>query len=304
MIIRTMGEKILDNINYVLLVIIVILTAFPLVHLLAIAFNEGSDTARGGITFYPRKFTFVNFSSIIQDPLILNAYKITILRTVIGTFLSVLITALVAYGLSERKLPFRSPILVYFLITMFFSGGIIPVFLNLRYLGLINTFWVYVIPGIFVIWNMIVMKTFFQEIPEELKESMRMDGATELFMFYKLIIPISMPLFAAISLFVAVSHWNDWFTGAFFVFKQNLVPVQTYLQSLMNREMADFIGQNLNVKMASQMSSGRNLNDYSTISSLSLKVAGVVVGTLPILLVYPFLQKYFVKGVMIGSIKG
>lgn len=301
MVIRSTSDKLLDFVNYILLAIVVFLTAFPFIHLLAIALNEGTDTTRGGIHFIPRKFTLVNFDMILSDALILQAYRITILRTLLGTFLGVAVTGLVAYGLSERKLPLRFPIMIYFIIPMFVSGGLIPTFLNLRELGLTNTFWVYVIPGVFGIWNCIVMKTFFQEIPEELKESMRMDGAGELHIFFKMIIPISMPLFAAISLFVAVGHWNDWFVGAFYVFKMDLIPVQTYLHFMMSKDLSGLVNQNGQDQFSTAPGS---LLNYATITTLSIKVATVIITVLPIMCVYPFLQKYFVKGVMIGSIKG
>jgi len=270
--------------------------------MLALSFNSGKDTLRGGITIYPRDFTLANYASILKDKLLLSAYKITILRTVIGTISSVFITALVAYGLSEKKLPGRKYIMIYMIIPMFFGGGLIPYYLVLKQYHLLNTFWIYIIPGLFSIWNCIVMKTSFQEIPQSLKESMRIDGANELQIFYKIIIPLSLPMFAAISLFVAVGHWNDWFTGAYFVQKTELIPVQTYLQMIMTRDMRAFLEMDLATKMALELT-GKDLTDYSKVTSFSLRIAAVVVGTLPILFVYPFLQKYFIKGVLIGSIK-
>lgn len=299
---RSREDKIFDCFNTILLLIIALLCLYPFIYMLALSFNSGKDTLRGGITIYPRDFTLANYASILRDKLVLSAYKVTILRTVSGTISNVFITALVAYGLSEQRLPGRKYIMIYMIIPMFFGGGLIPYYLVLKEYHLLNTFWIYIIPGLFSIWNCIVMKTSFQEIPQSLKESMRMDGANELQIFYKIIVPLSLPMFAAISLFVAVGHWNDWFTGAYFVQKTELIPVQTYLQMIMTRDMRAFLEMDLATKMAQELT-GKDLTDYSKVTSFSLRIAAVLVGTLPILFVYPFLQKYFVKGVLIGSIK-
>ncbi len=268
--------------------------------MLILSFNEGMDTVKGGIVFFPRAFTLANFASILTDKLILGAYKITILKTIIGTLSSVLFTAIVAYGLSEKRLLFRREIMIYMMIPMLFGGGLIPDYLNLINLGLINSFWVYILPTMFVIYNFFVFKAFFQQIPDELKESMRIDGAHELYILVRLIFPISLPVFAAISLFVAVYQWNDWFRGAFYVKDLNLVPVQTYLQAMMSRDFTNFFEKS----KVLEITVGGSVFNYAATTSLSLKIAAVVTCTVPILLVYPFLQKHFTKGVLLGSIKG
>lgn len=301
MILYTKREKYFDIFVYIFLIFVGFLCLYPFLYMFALAFNEGTDTLKGGITIYPRAFTLANFLTIFREKLIINSYKITILKTIIGTLSNVFITSLVAYGLTEKRLPGRKYIMIYLLIPMFFSGGLIPGYLNLKNLGLLNTFWVFIIPGIFSIWNCIVMKTIFQQIPESLKESMRIDGANELTVFFKIVVPTSLPTFAAISLFVAVAHWNDWFSGAYFVNKASLKPIQTYLYMIMTRNTS--IDMDYLSKIEVEVSGGANLADYSTITSLSLKVAAVIVGTLPILIVYPFLQKYFTKGILLGSIK-
>jgi putative aldouronate transport system permease protein len=269
--------------------------------MVALSLNSGTDTLKGGITFYPRVFTFFNYIAIVQQTYILDAYLVTILRTLVGTVTSVFITALVAYGLSERGLPGRKYIMFYMLVPMFFSGGLIPYYLALKSYSLLDKFWVYIVPGLFSIWNCIVMKTSFMQIPDSLKESMRIDGGNELQIFFRIIFPLSLPMFAAIALFVAVAHWNDWFTGAYFVTKNELKPVQTFLQFLMNRsDMSNFVTRTGDV--AGSQSSLAAFEKTRT-TAFSMKVAAVVIGTLPILIIYPFLQKYFVKGVLIGSIK-
>ena len=297
------GERWFDVANYTLLATLAFVCFYPFVMMTVLSINAGTDSMRGGITLWPRVFTLVNYRVILENAAIQRAYVVTVMRTVIGTASGVFVTALVAYGLAERRLPGRKYIMVFMVIPMFFSGGLIPYFLQLRDLRLINTFWVYVIPLLFNIWNAIVMKTFFQEIPVSLKESARLDGANELVVLFRIVFPVSKPLFAAISLFVAVGHWNDWFAGAFFVTRQHLRPVQTYLMGIMTADLSDSFNQET-VQAAAQQLMGRFITDYSTITSLSLRMAAVMIAVLPILMVYPFLQKYFVKGVLIGSLKG
>lgn len=286
------SESMFDVINKIILFLFCFLCIYPFIYMLALSFNEGFDTMKGGITFYPRKFTLDNYITIFRDGVLLNAYKITLLRTIVGTFLSVLITGMVAFGLSERGLPGRRYIMFYLLVPMFFSGGLIPFYLTLSEYKLIDSFWVYILPFMFNIWNCIVMKTFFMSIPQSLKESLRIDGGTEPQIFLYIALPLSVPMLAAISLFVAVMHWNEWFMGAYFVHKTELLPVQTYLQIVMNREIQEFL------KTAP---GGAMINVTTT--SFSIKVSAVILGVIPILILYPFLQKYFVKGVMVGSLK-
>jgi putative aldouronate transport system permease protein len=187
-----------------------------------------------------------------------------------------------------------------FFITMLFGGGLIPYYLQLLKVGLINSFWVYIIPGLFSVWNMIVMKTSFKSnIPESLIESVKIDGAGYFRVYFSLVIPLSIPLLAALSLFTAVGHWNDWFAGAFFVDDPKLQPLQTYLQRVLSSVEARNM---INDKQLTTIRSAKMYNP-DAITTRSVRMATIMVATAPILIVYPFLQKYFVKGVMIGSIK-
>jgi putative aldouronate transport system permease protein len=188
----------------------------------------------------------------------------------------------------------------YILIPMLFSGGLVPYYIQLSKLRLINSFWVFVIPSMFGIWNMFVLMKFFMGIPESLRESAIIDGANELAVLWKIIVPVSMPVIAAIALFTAVWHWNEWFTGAFFVNNTKLIPVQTYLQRLL---MADSLGT-ITGNQEANMEAVIRASQVADLTLKSLKTAAVMVGTLPVLCVYPFLQRYFVKGVLVGSIKG
>jgi putative aldouronate transport system permease protein len=266
--------------------------------MLAISLNTGADAAKGGVYLWPRSFTLINYEIVLGNSVIRHAYLITIARTVIGTVGGLAVTLLAAYGLSYKQLPFRKGILMYVLFTMLFNGGLIPFYIQLYKLGLTNTFWVYVIPGLFSAWNMFVMQKFIQGIPESLIESAELDGAGPLRILFQIIVPLSKPMLAALGLFTAVGHWNDWFSGAFYVSKQNLIPVQTFLQQLLTaQDLSAVLSSNQNQEALARSS-------MSNITLMSIKMATVMISALPILMIYPFLQKYFVKGVMVGSVKG
>ncbi|MNO27127.1 L-arabinose transport system permease protein AraQ [compost metagenome] len=282
-----------------ILALLCLTVIYPFMYMLAVSLNVGSDAAKGGVYLWPRQFTLYNYEVVIGNSVIRHAYLITILRTVLGTVIGLLVTLLVAYGLSYRQLPLRKQILSYVLITMLFSGGLIPLYIQLNNLSLLNSFWVYIIPSAFSAWNMFVMMKFIQGIPEALIESAEMDGANPLRILIVIVLPLSKPMLAAIGLFTAVWHWNDWFAGAFYVTDQNLIPVQTFLQQLLSaQDISAVLGSNNNQEALAR---GTML---SNVTLMSIKMATVMVSALPILCVYPFLQKYFVKGVLIGSVKG
>jgi len=294
----SLGERSLLAVNNLLLALFALSALYPFVYMTALSFNEGLDSVKGGIYLWPREFTWVNVQTVVSNPLVRDAFWISILRTVTGTAIGVIVTGLAAYGLSFRLLPARKFLMVYFLIPMLFSGGLIPYFIVLRDLHLINTFWVYIIPTALSVWNLIVMRSFFENIPEALIEAAEIDGANALTIFWKIVIPTSMPMIAAITLFTAVMHWNSWFDGAFFVNQLELKPLQTFLQSMLaNAEAAENLRQGVNAESIGAEAS-------KAVTPTSLRMSVVVLGTIPVLLIYPFLQKYFVQGVMIGSVKG
>lgn len=296
------GEKAFGVVNTIFLSILAFSTFYPFIYMTALALNEGLDSLKGGITFWPREFTWINIKTVVTNPLVQDAFFISIARTVIGTIGTVFITGICAYALSFKYLPYRKTFMVYFLIPMLFSGGLIPYYIQLRNLGLIDNFLVFIIPGLLNIWNLIVMRSFFENIPESLIEAAEIDGANPLTIFWKIVIPISMPMLAAISLFTAVAHWNSWFDGAYFVNEMNLKPLQTYLQNiLMNADAAQNLRQGSAASMAS--SNAAVAAASRTITPMALKMAVVILGTLPVLIIYPLLQRYFVKGVLIGGVK-
>lgn len=291
------GDKVFQTLIYASLIILGILMFYPFWNSLVISFNEGRDTALGGVTIWPRAFTLENYNVVFKDTRLLNSFWISVMRTVIGTILSVFVTSLLAYGMSKRDLQLRNYYMIFFIVTMFFSGGLIPTFLLVRNLGLMNTFWVMIIPGLISVYHMIIFRTFFSALPDGLEESAKIDGCSNYGIFFRIVVPISGPIIATIGLFTAVGHWNDWFTGAIYISKDELLPIQTLLRQIMNSNIM------------TEMSSGNaiameHINRNRSITTKSLLMATMMVATIPIILTYPFLQKYFVKGVLIGSIKG
>ncbi|WP_178024035.1 carbohydrate ABC transporter permease [uncultured Paenibacillus sp.] len=293
------GDKISQAVIVFLMLLLCASVIYPFMYMLSISLNVGSDAAKGGVYLWPRQFTWANYEIVLGNVVIRHAYLITLARTIIGTLAGLLVTLLAAFGLSYDRMPFRGVLLTYVLITMLFSGGLIPFYIQLNELHLLNTFWVYIVPGAFSAWNMFVMLKFIQGIPAALVESAEIDGANPLRVLLSVILPLSKPMLAALALFTAVGHWNDWFAGAFFVTDQNLIPVQTFLQQLLSaQDMSTVLGSNNNIEALAR---GTQL---SNVTLMSIKMATVMVSAIPILCVYPFLQKYFVKGVLIGSVKG
>ncbi|MFF2909026.1 carbohydrate ABC transporter permease [Paenibacillus sp. NPDC057934] len=295
----SLRDKTAQIIIIVLLSLLCVTVIYPFLYMLAVSLNVGSDAAKGGVYLWPREFTLYNYEIVLGNVVIRHAYLITIARTLLGTLIGLAVTLLMAFGISYRLLPFRKQILAYVLLTMLFSGGLIPLYIQLNNLSLLNSFWVYIIPSAFSAWNMFVMMKFIQGIPEALIESAEIDGANPLRILFVVVLPLSKPMLAAIGLFTAVGHWNDWFAGAFYVSDQNLIPVQTFLQQLLSaQDISTVLGSNNNQEALAR---GTML---SNVTLMSIKMATVMVSAIPILCVYPFLQKYFVKGVLIGSVKG
>lgn len=289
-------------INYTLLTLLGFITLYPFWYCLILAFNDGSDALAGGIYFFPRVFTLDNFAKAFQNPLIWSSFQISVMRTVLSVVFSCFFTGLMAYAMTKRDLPGRSPLIFFFYFTTLFSGGLIPTYITFRQLGLLNNFWVYVIPGIYNFFNAIILRTFFYSIPGELQESARIDGCSEMGIFLRIMVPLSIPAIATIALFVGVANWNDWFTGAYFVpSRREIYPAATLLNDLLSQASfetsVDTTSGKTNINEALMLSISQSTTPES------LKMAFVIILTTPIMCVYPFLQKYFVKGIMLGAIK-
>jgi putative aldouronate transport system permease protein len=286
--------------NYVLLALFGFTMIYPFIYILVYSFNEGKDSMLGALYFLPRKFTLQNYAEVFDNARIWQAYKITLLRTVLGTFLHVGLCTLMAYALSKKSLPGRTFFTFYIFLPTIFSAGFIPYFITLQKLHLINSFWVFVIPLLFNFIHIVIIRTFLQGIPEELEESARIDGYGDFQIFLKIVLPLSGPVLATIALFIGVTHWNDWFSGAYYVSNKDIIPVQTLLQQLLTEAEA----LSSSMQRAAQQG-GQTVNTNVTgATPESMRMALLVITVFPILCIYPFLQRYFVKGVMIGSVKG
>lgn len=297
MIRLSFGDRVMTVTIYILLTLLAFMTFYPFWNALVISFNMGMDTSMGGITFWPRAWTLENYGVVFKDERLLNAFFISVARTVVGTAASILFTAIFAYGISKKELMGRKFYMILCIITMYFSGGLIPSFLLIRELGLMNSFWVFIIPSLISVWNMIIFRTFFQGLPAGLEESAKIDGSGNWGIFFRIVIPLSGPVIATLSLFTAVYHWNDWFGPSIYISNENLLPIQTMLKQILNSNIVSDQMSQLDSAAQGQLAKMR------TVTSKSLSMATMMVATIPIIMVYPFVQKYFVKGVLIGSLK-
>lgn len=285
--------------NTILLALVGFSMVYPFIYILAYSLNDGNDSMLGAIYFAPRVFTLDNYAEVFQNPRIWQAYRITLARTLLGTFLHVSLCTLAAYALSKKTLPGRTFFTFYIFLPTIFNAGFIPYFITLQKLHLINSFWVYILPLLFNFMHIVIIRTFLQGIPEELEESARIDGYGDLQIFLKIILPLSGPVLATIALFIGVAHWNDWFAGAYYVSNKDMIPVQTLLQQMLTEAEA----LSTSMQRAAQQG-GQTISMKTGATPESLRMALLVITVFPILCIYPFLQKYFVKGVMIGSVKG
>lgn len=293
----SLGDRVMSVTIHALLALLAFVTFYPFWNALVISFNSGFDTSLGGVTFWPRAFTLENYDIVFQDGRITNAFFVSILRTVVGTFLSIVFTAVFAYGMTKRELYGRKVYMIIGLVTLYFSGGLIPSYMLIREIGLTNSFWVMVIPGIISVWNMIIFRTFFQGLPAGLEESAKIDGCGDWGTLFRIVLPLSGPVIATLSLFTAIYHWNDWFTPSIYITSEKWLPIQTMLKQILNANI-------MSEQMAQLDSAAQNAMDQmKNVTTKSLSMATMMVATLPIVCVYPFVQKYFVKGVLIGSMK-
>jgi len=301
---KTLGDWIFDTINVIIMLIVVFVTLYPFINSLAISLNDADDTTRGGITFYPRVFTIRNYELIFQNKLVYNAYFISIARTIIGIITGLLFTATLAFGMAHSNLKGRRFYTILCIIPMYFGGGLIPYYFLIRSLGLMNSFWVYIIPSLVGIWNMLLMRTYFLGIPPALEESARIDGANYFTVFFRIILPISTPILATIALFIGVGQWNSWFDAYIFITEQSLKPIQSVLLSIISEaQFAQRMAQVASSNAGGAIDAGR-VGKGMTVNVRSITMATMIVTVIPIVMVYPFLQRYFIKGVMIGSLKG
>lgn len=285
------GSRTFDAFNILFMIGLIFVTFYPLYHIFVVSISDGHSVLRGEVNIWPIRPNLDTYRLLLHDSAIIRSYGNTILYTTVGTFVNVCFTILCAYPLSKKEFHGRSFFTLMIVFTMFFSGGLIPSYLLVQKLNMINTMWALIVPGAISAWNMIVMRTFFQGIPNELFEAARIDGAQELLVLWRIVLPLSLPIIATISMFYAVGHWNSFFPALIYLDEKAKYPVQILLRNMV------VMGQ---MSEQSQELSG----PYAGVTSTNIKYAVIMIVVAPIIAIYPFIQKYFIKGVMIGSLKG
>lgn len=290
----SLESKIFTIINTVFMVSFVVITLYPVLNTVAISFNDGIDAVRGGIYLWPRKFAIKNYQTVLAMENLVTGAKITVARTVIGTVSALVVNALLAYVVSRKRFLFKSQLSLFWVVTMYVNGGLIPVFLLYRNLGLTGTFWVYVVPGMVSAWNMLVLRTYMLGLPDSLEESAQLDGAGYMTVFFKIISPLCKPVYATVVLFVAVGQWNSWFDAMLY---NRMKTEYTTLQYELMKLLSSVMQQSGSAAAASERGAA------AAITPLTIRAAATVVTMLPIICLYPFLQRYFVTGLTIGGVK-
>ena len=280
-----------DTLVWALSLIVLAATFYPLYFVLIQSLNDGADAAKAPIYWMPREFSLQYYQLVFKQELLLIGLKNTLIRTVVGTAVTIFVTSMAAYSLQRPHLKLRKVYVSMGAISMYFSGGLIPLYLVLNSLHLLDTFWVYIVPYMFGFFNCLLFMSFFRNIPEALVESALMDGASEFRIYWNIIIPLSTPVFATVSLFVAVFHWNDYFISSFFITQESLQTLPVILMRLLSlseaqQEIQRYIG-----------------NNGSSVTLESMRYATLIISIAPITILYPFLQRFFVKGMLVGAIK-
>lgn len=287
------SSRIFDGFNIFLLLLLVFVTIYPIYYIFIVSISDGNLVTRGVIKMYPQDITFEAYKVVLNNPDIWRAYGNTVLYTVVGTIINLFMTSLCGYVLSRKDVYGRSVLIIVVVFTMFISGGLIPLYLVVLKLGLINTMWALVLPSAINTFNMIIMKTFFEGIPMALQESAYLDGANDFQVLFKIILPLSLPVMATMVLFYSVQHWNSFFPALIYLNESSKYPVQVLLRNIV-----------IAGEFADQATSIGNASSNFRVVATNYKFAVIIITILPILCVYPFLQKYFVKGAMIGALKG
>ena len=282
----------MNIVTAVLCILVLIVTVYPVYYCLIYSFNDGKDAAKQAIYFWPRKFSLENYKIVFQNKAIYPAFMMTMLRSIVGTVLAVFCMAMAAYALSKDNLKGRKVYMIMGVITLYFSAGVVQSYLLYREMRLLDSFWVYILPNIFQFYYIILFISFFRELPAALEESAQMDGAGYFTILFKIIIPLSTPVIATVSLFVGVWHWNDWFHPAFFIQNESLMTLPAVLMRAMSLAEAQQTLQKM-IAVPSQ----------SSTTMESVRYAMLIVSILPVTIIYPFVQKFFLKGMMLGAVK-
>ena len=291
---RTPGEWVLDIVKVVFLAFVVVVTVYPFWNIFIISINDATDAIRGGLYFLPRKLSLSSYAEILGRSTFLASIKVSVARTLIGTPIAVLVTAMLAYPLSRKDLVGRKFWNLLFVFTMYFGGGLVPYYMVLKGIHMLNTFWVFIFPMMMSVYNMILIRSYIESMPDSLFEAAKIDGANDLVVFVKMVLPLSKPILMTVALFVAINQWNSWFDAYLYTSDQALKPMQSILVEILNQYQTG----------ASTSQAMSNAKAGVTVTPDSIRMAATMVATLPIIMVYPFVQKYFVKGIMLGAVKG
>ncbi|MFB8372492.1 carbohydrate ABC transporter permease [Paenibacillus taichungensis] len=293
------SDKVFLWCNYIYLTIALVIVLYPLLYIISASISDPKFVSSGEMWLLPKGITFEGYARVFENTNIWIGYKNTIIYTVVGTLVNLMVTLPAAYALSRSDFVGRGFFMAMFMVTMFFSGGLVPSYLLVKDLGMVNSIWALILPGAASIWNIIVCRTFFQStIPKELQEAAHIDGCTNTRLFIRIVLPLSMPIIAVMALFYGVGHWNSYFSAMIYLNDSSKYPLQLFLrQILVLQEMAAQGGGAIDTSSATAM------NSKAEIAAL-VKYAVIIVSTLPVIAIYPFLQRYFVQGVMIGSVKG
>ena len=289
---KSIADWIFVTCNTIFMISFVIITLYPVLNTLAISLNDGIDAVRGGIHLIPRKFTWQNYYTVLHKQNMVTGAYITVLRTIIGTLLALVSNALLAFIVSRKRFLFKSQLSLFWVITIFVNGGLIPVFLLYKNLHLTGTFWVYVVPGAVSAFNMLVLRTYMMGLPDSLEESAQLDGAGYMTIFAKIISPLCKPVYATVALFVAVGQWNSWFDAMLY---NRMSDKYTTLQYELMKLLSSVMQQS--------GSADSMRNSANSITPASIRAAATIATMLPIVCLYPFLQRYFVTGLTIGGVK-
>lgn len=287
------SDKLFVFCNTLFMILFVVITLYPVINTVAYSFNDGIDAVRGGVHILPRMFTLKNYSVVLHMQNFVTGAVVTVSRTVLGTILALVTNAILAYIISRREFLFKSQLSLFWVITMYVNGGLIPVLLLYKNLHLTNTFWVYIIPGMVSAFNVLVMRTYMQGLPDSLEEAAKIDGAGYTTIFVKIITPLCKPVYATVALFVAVGHWNSWFDMMIYNrMKSEYTTLQYELMKLLSSVMHQ-----------SGSATSANSANASAVTPITVRSAATVITMLPIICLYPFLQRYFVAGLTIGGVK-
>lgn len=285
-------DKVFVVCNTIFMIAFVVITLYPVLNTLAISFNDGTDALRGGVYLWPRKFTLQNYVTVLQKNNLVTGAYVTVARTVIGTVLALVANAILAYIVSRKNFIFKRGLSLFWVITMYVNGGLIPTFLLYRSLGLTNSFAVYVIPGMISAFNMLVIRTYMNGISDSLVESAQLDGAGDMTIFWKIISPLCKPVYATVALFVAVGQWNSWFDTMIY---NRMSSEYTTLQYELMKLLSSVTNQGASAESMKQA--------IGAVTPTSVRAAATILTMLPIICLYPFLQRYFVTGLTIGGVK-